>query len=116
MDKTGIVLLTDLLPDGYYIFGDNRGNLGLISAELVEDNLVSKLLFEHAPQVVRTVAALKELPDTTASQWARLEVEDVELRKAIVGSKWMIRCAYQEQIDTWVVLDMPPVYVGRKRG
>ena len=116
MSKYGMVLLSDLLDPGCYIFGDNRGQVGLISEELVEDAGASIERFKNAPKVIRAPVICggyfkmfcpredltTYLDDIPAK--ATFEIETVELNKYIIENRWIIRCGYNEKANTWVVL------------
>ena len=119
MSKYSIVLLSDLLANYCYIFGDNEGHVGRISEEYVKDAAM-QWLFENAPKLVKAPLSCGGyfkvfIPVEGPPGRDSFEIEVVELRKAIIENRWIIRCVYSERANTWVVLDTPIIDIEWRR-
>ena len=108
---SNLAILSELLPNYTYIFGNDEGKLGTITKECLDD--CRDWLCKRAPRVVRAPLAcggyfkLLIPVEPWEDQRVAFSVEETQLQKYIIGGRWVIRCVFSERANTWVVLDHP---------
>lgn len=95
-----LAILKHIPDSGLSIFGDDRGRLGVISDELLKDELFhGKPVCDKGPEVVHVPNDRREhiLPYPIRCR--------VEIKSFVVCREWIVRCGFSSRAACWVVAD-----------
>ena len=93
------VTILKRIPNSYLnIFGDNHGRLGVVSDDLLKDELFcGRPVCDKGPKVVHVPDSCREhvLPFPV--------VHRVEIKSFVVCKEWIIRCGFSSRAICWIV-------------